>query len=266
MKTAVLLPAAILSVLGAFAQRCYLETIEIAGNAATMPIVAELRDLVARETPAEIAVVSLTPEQAGRSVAAGSTDAAVFALPTAARCVPAAAKCIGAGGYVFVVHPHRTVADLSSQTVRDLFAGRIHDWSQLGGPAAPIRLLLADSLARERCQQHWQLTETPAVQIVGSDHRCERMVAGDPFAIGCVSAVAALRAIADGAPLAMLTIDGIAADESSLRSGSYPLAEFLWLLQPQPGDARDQVLRRDLEGTDGCAVLLRHGYLPLLRP
>lgn len=57
---------------------------------------------------------------------------------------PAAEHVVGLDGIAVIVHPGNALAALDMATVRDIFAGKISNWAQLGGPSLPINVYARD--------------------------------------------------------------------------------------------------------------------------
>lgn len=113
---------------------------------------------------------------------------------------------IALDGVAVIVHPSNPLQRLSIEQIRDLFSGKVTDWSALGGPAGAITVY-----ARDDKSGTWDtfrslvLDKTP---LVGAAHRFEDSralsdaVAADPQAIGFVGLPYARQAktlaVADG--------------------------------------------------------------------
>lgn len=133
---------------------------------------------------------------------------------------------IALDGVAIVVHASNPIRELSVEQLRDIFAGKIRNWSEIGGRAAPINLHLTGmrSGAREffqvRVMSDMRIINTAVVQpgLV----RVGKAVALDTSAIGVVG----LRSMIpkNARPLA-ISNGGIAVAPTRLNSMSedYPL-------------------------------------------
>lgn len=269
-RSAVVLPFSIASVLAAFAVPHGKQRLTVVANASTATVAAAAAQAVTVREQSMQCEVKVQCDRMDACAAAAPGTALVFTVAGLPPTAPAANEVsLGVRGLAFVVHPHRELDGLSRQQVADLFAGRIANWQQLGGPNAPVRLLRTtdpddlDSLSRY-LGQSIQTGSTDADAFHG-DERCLRVVAGDPFAIGTMSIEAAEHAIAGGAPLRILPLDGTPADAGHLDAGTYPLVRTLQLRLPIQADARDQRLLDHLQGEEGNQLLRDAGYRPLRR-
>lgn len=124
-----------------------------------------------------------------------------------------------------VVHPANPLDDLSVTQVRDIFAGRVVNWHEVGGPDHPI-VRIGRSASSGTTQTFATLalkgdTLAADTAIVASAAAVHDAVAAAPGAIGFVG-----LAFAD-ARVKVLALDGVRPDATSIADGSYPLARPL---------------------------------------
>lgn len=173
---------------------------------------------------------------------------------------------IGIRRLAFVAHPHRELERLTREQIAALYSGRIHNWRQLGGPDAPLRMLrTTDAEDLESIRRYVGnaigAPASPADSFCG-DQRCQRLVTGDPFAIGTMSLDAAERAVEDGAPLRILTVE----DQFGKQAASPvhgPLVRTLQLCVAHPDDTRSDRLLAFFASDEGRSALAASGFEPL---
>lgn len=129
-------------------------------------------------------------------------------------------------GLSVLVSPNNAVKAISAQQLGDIFAGRINNWSDLGGVNAPITVILPDpdSGISELSQSVFSLpvglSDAPNAQPPADGLTAESALASDPFGItiGLVSQPSAAR------PLAIIQGCGIRQLPSAfnLKTGDYP--------------------------------------------
>ncbi len=94
-------------------------------------------------------------------------------------------------GLAIIVHPDNPVAELRVEQIRDAFAGRITDWSQLGGKSGPIKLYGRDDKSgtydsfKSMVLSDGALISSNTLRFESSSD-LERSVAEDPAALGFV--------------------------------------------------------------------------------
>ena len=135
---------------------------------------------------------------------AETLDATVFALD----------------GIAIVVNNENTVEDLSLEQIKGLATGEITNWSEVGGPDAPVVLVGREAGSGTRdgfesivgvedaCVYEQELTSTGAVLAA---------VAGNPNAFGYAS----LSAVDD--QVKAVTVDGVEASEATVQDGTYTI-------------------------------------------
>lgn len=140
-------------------------------------------------------------------------------------------------GVAFVVHGSNPVESLTDEQLLALYTGQVEDWSALGGKAGPITVVhrAAGRSEVELVAAYFGI-EPEAIQadlISGENQHAIKTVAGDPNAIVYVSLGAAQRAAAEGQPVKLLPLRGIAATVEAVAATvgeTYPLARPLLLL------------------------------------
>ena len=123
-------------------------------------------------------------------------------------------------GIAIVVNTENTAEDLSLEQIAGLATGEITNWSEVGGPDAPVVLIGREAGSgtrdgfesivgvEDKCAYEQELTSTGAV-LAG--------VAANPNAFGYVS----LASVDDA--VKMVTVDGVAASEETVKDGSYKI-------------------------------------------
>lgn len=151
-----------------------------------------------------------------------------------------------------ITHPGLPVSDLTPEQVRDIFSGAITNWSEVGGPNAPIVPVTREASADIRLAFEQQilgpdtsLAEANAI-VVSSDEAVRATVATTPYAIGFVpvggeSPPPQLNenwAVVDAMLLEAksLTLNQAAPTNQNAESGTYPLARPLNLVATAPVD------------------------------
>lgn len=158
------------------------------------------------------------------------------------------------------VHPSNPVAGLSSAELRAIYAGRITDWSQLGGVPMPIVVVGREAgsgtrtafeaaigldLPARHSQEH---SETGMLRLA---------VSAAPGAIGYLS----FDYI--DASVRQLSIDGVSPREETVRLGQYPIARGFWLCtRARERRAEVQSFLDYATGAAGRRVIASLGMLP----
>lgn len=161
-----------------------------------------------------------------------------------------------------VVHPSCQVTGLTSQQVRDIYAGRYRTWRELGGADVPIAILdrNEDESAKIVFRRHVlgpSLLVTTSAGVLALEPDMIEAVASTPGAIGYCSMGAAM---AQGARIRVLDLDGVSPTVGDVYSGKYPVVRTLGVvMRPDAPDAVDRFIRW-AAGPEGRVVIERHGY------
>lgn len=129
-------------------------------------------------------------------------------------------------GVGIVVNPKNPVRSLNKTQARDVFAGRITNWKQLGGTDAPINVYTRDEASGTRAV-FWKKALgkgdiTPKANFVVSNGAMKSAVSQDPYSIGYVSVGHIDNTVA---PVAF---DGVAPTLDNVKEGKYTVARGLY--------------------------------------
>lgn len=137
-------------------------------------------------------------------------------------------------GVCFLVHKNNPVTELSDQHIRDIFTGKVTNWKQVNGHDTPITVInRADGRSElELFSHHFQLkpTEIKAHLIAGDNEQGIKTLAGNPNAIIYMSVGTSEYDAAQGVPLKLLPLNGVAATTVNVKNGSFPFARPLVLV------------------------------------
>ncbi len=137
-------------------------------------------------------------------------------------------------GVCFLVHKKNPIKELTDQQIRDIFTGKVTNWKQVDGHDAPITVInRADGRSElELFSHHFQVkpTDIKAHLIAGDNEQGIKTLAGNPNAIIYMSVGTSEYDAAQGIPLKLLPLNGIAATTENIRNGSFPFARPLVLV------------------------------------
>lgn len=167
-------------------------------------------------------------------------------------------------GLAVIVHPSNPIPALTAAQVRDLFAGRLRDWSQVGGRPGPVALHARDE-GSGTYDTFRTLVMGEAALAAGtlryeSTARLAAAVAADPRAIGVVglAGVGAARAVAlsdEGTrPLAPSTL--------AVATEDYLLSRRLLFYTAARPSAEVKAFIDFALGASGQAVVRETGFVP----
>lgn len=183
-------------------------------------------DLLANEADIVLALREIRPEERNRAYEAGMGD-----MTGRNR-----ARVLALDAMVPVVAQDNPVRRISTPLLAQVFAGRVTNWQDLGGPDAPISLhlpALGSGLAQAVEDRLLKPSRLPlAAEITRHDRSSSlaRAVMNDPFAIG-------LASYAETGTARVLTLTGecgfsLAATRRSIKTEDYPLTSPMFLYLP----------------------------------
>ncbi|MGQ9585249.1 MAG: phosphate ABC transporter substrate-binding protein [Anaerolineae bacterium] len=160
-------------------------------------------------------------------------------------------------GIVFIVHPSNPVERLALAQVRDIFAGRVQTWLELGGDAERVVQVSREEGSGTRWDFEALVMQgrrvTPAALVMPGGRAVLEFVGENPGAIGYV-------ALAEVSPqVKALTLEGVSPSLEMVRDGRYPLPRLCYLVLPgRPSPLAEQFVRfaTSQEGQEAVARAL----------
>jgi phosphate transport system substrate-binding protein len=161
-----------------------------------------------------------------------------------------------------IVHPKNPVQDLSLAKIKEVFAGKIKNWKELGGSDSAIILVTREegSGTREAFQKMVMGKEEIALEALVQDSNgaIRQVVTGDPNAIGYIS----LGLLNE--KVRALKTSGVEPNLKNIEGGRYQLVRpFLFVFNLKPaGEAKaflDFVMSPEAQ-----KLLSREGLVPIV--
>lgn len=165
-------------------------------------------------------------------------------------------------GIAAVVHPDVPVDDLTLEQVRDVFAGKITSWSELGGPDELIVVVAREegsgtrTAFEELVMGEELITETALLQ--NSNGAIRTTVSTTPNAIGFVSFGYLDESVK------VLSVDGVAPTAANVKAGSYPVVRPLNMLTNGVPEGAIEAWLDWIQGEAGQAIVAEEGYISVL--
>jgi len=183
-------------------------------------------DLLANEADVVMALREIRTGERKRAYEAGLGD-----MTDSRR-----SRVLALDAMVPVVAPGNPVKAISMTQLADAFAGRITNWSELGGPDAPVSLYLPEpgsglsQAVEDRLLAPVSLSFAPDIRRYERNSALSRAVVTDPFALGMVS-------YAETGTARPLTLTGscgyrLSAGRRSIKTEDYPLTSPMFLYLP----------------------------------
>jgi len=164
-------------------------------------------------------------------------------------------------GIAIVVHPRNPIRNVSIEKIRDIYAGRVTNWKQLGWIDRQI-----DSVSREEGSgtrgAFEELVMTKAeisdrIMVQDSNGSVKEVVATDPYAIGYIS-----LGVVDSKVKA-LSVGGIAPTTRNISAKKYRIVRpFLYLSNGELNDSAGLFVKFVLS-REGQSILKKEGLVPV---
>ena len=166
-------------------------------------------------------------------------------------------------GIAVGVNPDVAVDDLTIEQVRDIFAGAVTNWSEVGGADEMIVVVAREEGSGTRGafeemvmgKEGPQITDTAI--LLPSNGAVRTTVSTTPNAVGFLS-----FGYLDGSVKA-LSIDGAAATEANAANGSYPVVRPLNMMTDGAPEGAAAAFLDYIIGDAGQAVVAEEGYIAI---
>jgi phosphate transport system substrate-binding protein len=176
------------------------EIIKIAGSGQMLPLASDLALEYEKKYPADRVLVN--PNSLGQKGGIQALVEGVVDIATSARrlddtemSLPVKAYEVASVAGLFAVHPSVTVRNLSYAQIYGIYAGKIKNWQEVGGPDAPIVVFTRpeeDStkiVMRRRLPGFAKLKEAPEVIVKQKSRDQIYALTHTPFSIGMTDAI-----------------------------------------------------------------------------
>jgi phosphate transport system substrate-binding protein len=239
--------------------------IDIAGGTAHIPVMTEAAEQIMKVNPK----IRITVAGGGSGVGVQKVGEGLVEIGNTGRALtPAEISKYGLKTFPFAidgvavaVNPKNPVSALTSQQVRDIFAGKIKNWREVGGADAPMHLFTRDEASGTR-ETFWKklLKKGPIdakANIVASNGAMKLALAQDPRAIGYLGIGFVDQKVK------AIKLDGAEPTQENAQSGAYTVTRLLYM--NTKGEPQPLVLAfiNYIKGPEGAKIIRKHGFIPL---
>jgi phosphate transport system substrate-binding protein len=166
-------------------------------------------------------------------------------------------------GLAVVTNRSVTVANLTIEQLRQIYAGMITNWSQVGGPSAPIVVIARDTLAGTA--EAWSELVMNGLPVMATT--MISMAEDVPAAVASMANSIAYLSLADINPMTMnpVSIEGVAPTIELVASGRYPIKRpFIFVTGARPTTVQAEFIDFAFSA-DGQAVIRSLNAVPATR-
>lgn len=175
---------------------------------------------------------------------------------------------------IFVVNADNPVDNLTTEQIRDIYSGKIVNWSEVGGADEPITPFQRNSgagsqaLMEKLVMDGTAFMEAPADYIVGSMGGLMEAVKSYDDSAGAIGYSVYYYAndmkMAEG--LKIISVDGVEPGAETIRSGAYPHISMYYSLiaADEPALSPARVMYEWLSSAEGQRLMMNEGYVSVM--
>jgi phosphate transport system substrate-binding protein len=238
-------------------------TLKIAGGTAHIPVMKDAAQAVMEMNPE----IKITIAGGGSGVGIKQVGEGIIDIGNAGReATTAELETFGLtmirwaiDGVAVAVNPKNPVHALTSEQLRDIFAGRVTTWKDVGGEDRQINLYTRDEASGTR-EVFWtkaikkEVIDTKA-NVVVSNGAMKTAIANDPYAIGYVSVGHIDETVAP------VTLDGITPSLETVKNGDYKVARGLFSLTKGDPQGLAKLFLEYLLSPSGQDIVVEKGFI-----
>ena len=237
-----------------------------AGSTTVQPLAEKLAEAFSAQHPE----VEITVQGGGSSVGVKSAGQGTVNVGAASREVKESElqefpdlviHTIARDGIAIVAHPDVLLNGLTTEQVRDIFAGEITNWSAVGGPDKPIVVVSREEGSGTRAAFEEMVMGKEGPPIVDrailqpSNGAIRTTISTTPHSIGFLSFGYLDESVKT------LAIDGVEATEANAASGDYPIVRPLNLLTKGEPAGVVKAWLDFILSEEGQAIVVEEGYI-----
>lgn len=239
-------------------------TLDIAGGTAHIPVMKDAAGKIMAKNPK----IRITIAAGGSGVGVQKVGEGLVHIGNTGRALTKEEiEKYGLKSFAFAIdgvavaaNPKNRVSGLTSDQVKDIFAGKITNWKDVGGDDAPIHLFTRDEASGTR-EVFWEklLQKGPVVSsanVVASNGAMKVALSQDPPAIGYLGighVDATVKAI---------TLDGAVPTQENATTGAYKVTRKLYMNTKGDPSPLAKAFIEYILGPDGSEIVKKHGYIP----
>ena len=206
------------------------------GSTTVGPIAKAFASYFTKTTGVQVTVSESGSGNGAKSLINKSCDIADMSRPMKDNEIEAAKgkgvnpveNVVALDGLAIIVHPSNRVNGLTKAQIRGIYMGRFTNWSQVGGPNAPIVMIQRESNSgtQDSFKELVMGKDNPIskrAETQASNGAIKSRVATTPNAVGFVG-----LGFVDNSVKALL-VDGVESDARTVKNGTYPLHRALFM-------------------------------------
>jgi len=236
--------------------------VTLAGSTSVQPFAEALAEEYMRAQPGAV----INVQGGGSSAGIQAAISGVAQIGTSSRELKPEEKAqlkptvIALDAIAIVVHPSNPLKDLSLEQTRRIFAGKVRNWREVGGPDRPVNVVTREEGSGTRGSfQELVMGETdifPGAIVQDSNGAVRQVVSDDPNAVGYISLGLVNESVKK------ITINGVMPSTDDVKNGTYKLTRpFLYVVKGTPSAEAQAFIDYTLSA-EGQDLLAAEGLVP----
>lgn len=249
---------------------CFAEKVVIEGSTTVLPIAQMAAELFMERNPnADISVRGGGSGVGIASLIDGTCDIADSSRPIKDTELDKAvtngrdpkAHVVAMDGIAVVVNSANTLKGLSKKQIKDIYTGKVSDWSQVGGTAGKIVVISRDT-ASGTFEAFAELVLNkekvrPDALMQASNQAIASTVSRTPGAIGYVGLGYVTSSVK------ALEVDGVVPSKETVLSNKYPIGRPLFMYTNGAPQGTTKDLINFIMSPEGQNLVEKEGFVPL---
>ena len=237
-------------------------SITVAGSTTCLPIAEIAAEGFKEETGIDVLVSGLGSSAGIEAVSAGTAD-----IASSSRGLNADEQDLGLtpiviahDGIAVIVNDDNPVDNLSTEQLRDIYAGKITNWKELGGTDAPITLYTREDgsgtreVFVERALNKGSIVQS--ANVVNSNGAMKTAVAQDKQSIGYVGIGHVDKNVK------ALVFDKMVPSQENASNGTYKVTRLLFMNTKGAPEGITKAFIDYIYTPEGTEIIKKSGYIP----
>jgi phosphate transport system substrate-binding protein len=239
-------------------------TLDIAGGTAHIPVMKDAAEKIMAKNPK----IRITIGAGGSGVGVQKVGEGLVAIGNTGRALTKEeiekyglkSFPFAIDGVAVAVNPKNRVSGLTSDQVKDIFAGKVTNWKDVGGDDAAIHLYTRDEASGTR-EVFWKklLKKGPvasSANVVASNGAMKVALSQDPLAIGYLG-IGHVDPTVKG-----IVLDGVVPTQENATNDKYKVTRKLYMNTKGDPKPLAKAFIEYILGPDGQVIVKKHGYIP----
>ncbi len=267
--------------------------IDAAWWAENMPVMDGSTSLIPLEAGIRAALLEISAEEAEKQVVHSTTYGSfynlisknadlIFSVPLSEMQLSQAADAdieleqipIAREGFIFIVNKDNPVDSLTQQQLRDIYSGKITNWSEVGGPDLPIIAYQRNNTSGSQNYMVDFMGDTPLMDAPSELRPGSMSLVIDVIAINDYAAQSigysvysyAADMYSNISNTKFIAVDGIVPSKETMANGEYPLLSENYAIfrSDEPAESPVRRLCDWLTSEEGQLAIAGAGYVPVM--